>query len=138
MLGAGDELREVVSGGGELFDLLLHGGQNLEEEHGEEGVFTLATDAAADPGKSAPTWKRERTDGWNTKLVLSRKERRSGCGNAASWARIPVSSRLTWSELLSMFSMRDSSTLTNGPAQTEVQLWVLALVAGTPGHRTDP
>lgn len=138
MLGAGDELREVCSAGGELFDLLFDGGQNLRRNT-EKRTFLRSRQKRPKTRKSAPTWKRERTDGWNTKLVLSRKERRRGCGNAASWARIPVSSRLTWSELLSMFSMRDSSTLTNGPAgaQMAVLLWVLSLVAGTPRHRTD-
>lgn len=39
VLGSGDQLREVCSGGGELFDLLLHSGQNLRRNM-ETNAFT--------------------------------------------------------------------------------------------------
>lgn len=95
VLRSGDQLGEVRSGGAELFDLLLHGGQNLRRTTETERLKHKEKKKKLLRNSSAPTWKRERTDGWNTRLVLSRKARRRGCGKAASWARMPVSSRLT-------------------------------------------
>lgn len=59
VLGGGDQLREVSSGGGELFNLLLHGGQNLGRT-AEMRTLTLPTEATEDP--EICSYLEERTD----------------------------------------------------------------------------
>lgn len=64
------------------------------------------------------TWYSVRTLAWFCPAVPSRKALSSGCGYDASWARMPVTSRLTAMVFSRRFSSRDNKTLMKGPEET--------------------
>lgn len=98
-----------------MLNLAAHRNQHLKHEHlCASAIWILQTYVMR--YWENETWYRERTLGWNTAWVLSRKQRSRGCGYAASWARIPVTSRFTSMEFSNMFSRRENSTLIKGPA----------------------
>lgn len=102
------------------FYLSAHGHQHLliDTCSNSNTRLEMCKDVSAYVLGRCDTWYSVRTLAWLCPAVPSRKALSSGCGYDASWARMPVTSRLTAMVFSRRFSSRDNKTLMKGPEET--------------------